>query len=150
MSGDIVNAPQPPSQRGWWGRNWKWVIPVGCILPLLVCCGGVTLSFYFVVSALKSSEVYRDAVAQAKANPQVKAALGEPISEGFMPNGSIETKGDTGSVNMVISLSGPKGSGKLNVIASMINNKWVYSKLEFVATDSESPINLLAKKADGQ
>jgi hypothetical protein len=28
--------------QGWFAKNWKWLIPVGCVVPLL-CCGSLTV-----------------------------------------------------------------------------------------------------------
>ena len=47
-------------KRSWWNRNWKWVVPAGCLTPILVCGGFITLVFVFVFGAIKSSDVYID------------------------------------------------------------------------------------------
>src|SRR6266542_3921054 len=57
-------------QGSWFGRNWFWVVPVGCLVPLVVCCGGGTLIFYSVSSAVTSTEGFKQAQAEAKANPK--------------------------------------------------------------------------------
>ena len=132
-----------PPQRGWLGRNWKWVIPVGCILPLIVCCGGGTALLMFALGELKSSEVYKEAVAKAKANPEVTAALGEPITEGFIPTGSFDTNPTTGHADLIISLSGPKDSGTLFSVAHITDGKWVFSKLEFTVKSTGATIDVL-------
>src|SRR5204863_6238 len=62
-----------PSERGWWSRNWKWVVPVGCLAPLVVCCGGIGMLVTFVFGAIKSSEPYREAVARGQASPSLQA-----------------------------------------------------------------------------
>ena len=61
---------QPP-QRSWWGRNWYWVVPVGCLVPLLVCGGGLVLIFTSALGIIKSSDVYKDALSRAKESPAV-------------------------------------------------------------------------------
>ena len=38
--------PQQPPRRSWWSRNWKWALPVGCLLPVLLCGGGGALFFF--------------------------------------------------------------------------------------------------------
>ena len=35
--------PQPP-RRGWWSRNWKWAVPVGCLGSVQHCLGVAALT----------------------------------------------------------------------------------------------------------
>jgi hypothetical protein len=143
MSTGFPDPQMNPPQRGWLGRNWKWVLPVGCILPLLVCCGGGTAIIMFGLNAIKSSEPYKEAVAKAKANPEVKAARGEPITEGCMFTGNFDTNPSTGHADLNIPLSGPKDSGTLFAVAHITDGKWVFSKLEFAVTSTGAKINVL-------
>ena len=57
--------------RGWWGRNWKWFVPTGCLGMLLLVAGFVFVIITIVFGALKSSDAYKDALAKAKADPRV-------------------------------------------------------------------------------
>jgi hypothetical protein len=132
---------QPP-QRSWWGRNWKWVVPVGCVTPLLVCGGGITLIVVLVFGAIKSSDVYTEAVARAKANPEVKSRLGEPVEAGFWASGKVEVSGPSGEADLTIPLSGPKGSATLRAVATKTGGKWEYSTLEVTPGDSGGRIDL--------
>jgi hypothetical protein len=127
-----------PVKRSWWGRNWKWVVPVLCLTPLLVC-GGI---FTIALRMMKSSEVYTEAVAKARASASVKALLGEPITEGFWVNGGIEVSGTTGKADFAIPLSGPKGSATLYVVATKRAGRWEFSTLEVAASDSGSRVYL--------
>ncbi len=121
--------PGQPPQKGWFGRNWLWFLPVGCLSLLALIALFVGGIVFFVFGVLKSSDVYKTAVAQAKANPRVTAALGTPISEGTVLSGSINTSGDTGNANLNIPISGPKGKGTIFVTASKSGGIWYYSKM---------------------
>jgi hypothetical protein len=139
----------PPSERGWWGRNWKWVVPVGCLAPLVVCCGGIGLLVTFVFGAIKSSEPYREAVARAQASPAFQAELGQPIQPEFLANGSISTAvnvpgGETGHADLSIPISGPKGTATLRVVAEKSDAAWKYTTLEALVAGRERPVDLLA------
>jgi hypothetical protein len=104
----------------------------------------VVLSFIVVFGALKSSDVYREAVAKAKENKEVQAALGTPIKEGLFVNGNININGPTGTANLAIPISGPTGSGTIYAVAQKNGDIWTLSTLE-VAVDGGNRINLLAK-----
>ena len=53
-----------------------------------------------------------------------------PISEGFMPSGSVNVSGSTGTANLSISISGPKGSGTITVEARRSGGNWTYQLLQ--------------------
>src|SRR5436305_14997546 len=80
-----------PERKGCWGRNWKWIVPTGCLGLILLVVAAVAAIFFFVVSAVKSSEVYRLALEKVKNDPAVVAEMGQPISDGWLVVGSIET-----------------------------------------------------------
>jgi hypothetical protein len=120
---------QQPSP-GWWSRNWKWFVPTGCCLtPLLL--GGAVVAFLVVVifGALKQTDVYKMAVARAKADPRVVAALGSPIDEGWYLSGKTNVNGGSGDADLSIPISGPKGKGTIYATAAKSAGEWTYSKL---------------------
>lgn len=133
-----------PTERSWWGRNWKWVVPVGCLVPFLACGGLIASVVMLVFGALRSSEVYTEAVARAKANEQVRAQLGEPIQAGWTVNGNIQINNDSGSANLTIPISGPKKSATINVVATKAKGKWEYTTLEVAPEGTAERINLRA------
>lgn len=135
---------QPQPQKNWWGRNWKWFVPTGCLTMVLVCGGFVTLIFTFVLGALKSSDVYNEALAKARTNAQVTAALGTPIEPGFWVSGNINVSNDSGNADMSIPISGPQGSGTIYVTATKSTGRWNYSTMVCEVSGSGNRINLLA------
>lgn len=137
---------QSGERRSWWGRNWFWVVPIGCLTPFAVCAGLIALILTLVFGQLKSSEVYKEAVNRAREHPEVQAALGTPISEGLIPFGSLQIINDTGSAYLQIPLSGPKGSGSLRVVASRAGGKWTISSLVLDVAGSGEHIDVLAGK----
>lgn len=126
----MTPSPEAPVQpQGWFQRNWKWLIPVGCGLPML-CCGVIgAATFFGATTAMKSSEVYAEALSKALTNPEVRAALGEPITPGLMPQGSVQTKNGVGTASLRSSLEGPKGKATLTLEAKKTGDRWIYSEL---------------------
>ena len=135
------HSPAPP-QGGWWSRNWKWFVPVGCITIVALFLLGIAAIVMIVFGAMKQSDVYREALERAKASPEVQAALGTPIEEGWWMSGQININNDTGDANINIPISGPKGKGTIHAIATKSGGKWTYSRLDVEVSGGQT-INLL-------
>jgi hypothetical protein len=91
-------TPRP----NWWIRNWKWFVPVGCFGTLTLVIAFVVSIAVIVFSAVKSTDVYKDALARAKAHPSVIEILGSPIKEGFLVSGNTNVNGASGEANLSI------------------------------------------------
>jgi Cytochrome oxidase complex assembly protein 1 len=133
-------------QTTWLGRNWKWLVPTVCLTGLLVIAGFFGLVFYGVSSMIKSSDAYQMALQRAKADPKVVSALGEPIVEGFFSSGNINESGSSGSADLSIPVSGPKGEAEIYVIAKKSAGKWTFSDLLVEIKKTEDRIDLLQEK----
>jgi hypothetical protein len=129
-------------EPNWWQRNWKWFVPVGCLSALLLFAGGIALLVTFVFGMMKSSDVYGQAVARAKANPELIATLGSPIVEGYFTSGSIQQSGASGSAELSIPLTGPKGKATIYVEARKSAGEWSFGKLQAEIESSHQRIDL--------
>lgn len=130
-------------EENWWGRNWKWVVPVGCFGVVTLIVGFALVIIFVVFGFIKSSDAYTGAVSRAKAHPAVKAALGTPIEEGLLVTGNINVSGASGTANLAATLSGPKGEGTLYIVATKTAGTWTYSTLVFEITKTKQKIDLL-------
>ena len=132
-------------KKNWWGRNWKWVVPVGCLSPLVLIGILVTVIFMSVSGMMKSSDVYKDAVSKAKAHPTVQEEIGSPIKEGGLISGNLNTSGPSGEANLSIPLSGPKGKAAVHVVATKSAGLWTYSTLSVELKETGQRIDLLSQ-----
>ena len=98
-----------------------------------------------VFGAIKSSDVYREALARAKADPAVIEALGSPIKDGFLVSGNTNVNGASGESNLAIPISGPKGQGTIYVSANKSLGQWNYSGLVVEVGQTHERIDLLQK-----
>src|SRR6202012_6093230 len=126
----------PPSN--WIGLNWKWFVPLVSLLGFLCLVG-------FIVGGLglmKSSDAYTGAIARAKASPAVLTALGSPVKDGLLFTGNIAENNSSGSANLAIPISGPKGTAKLYVTASRSSDRWHFDSLIVLVDETKQRINL--------
>jgi TonB family protein len=143
------SVPQQ-QQKGCLGRNWKWMLPVGCLGLILTIVAFVGVIFFVAMSAMKSSEVYQYALNKAKSDPTVVEELGEPIKDGWFVQGSFNTSGGNGNARFQIPITGPKKSGTIYVVASkdpVANgiDDWVYTMLEVDVEGRPERIELVEK-----
>ncbi len=133
------------SRSSWLGRNWLWAVPVGCLAPLLLCGGCVSVLFFTILGAIHPSEPYREAVATALASPEVKAELGEPLEVGFWTNGNIQINNGGGKADFQIPIKGSKKSGTIYVEATRDGDDWDYKRLELEPEGGGKRVDLRPK-----
>jgi hypothetical protein len=129
----------------WWKRNWKWFVPLGCFTMILLFLAFIGAILVIVFGAMKSTDVYKEALARAKANPAVIEALGSPITEGFLVSGNTNVNGASGESNLAIPISGPRGKGTIYVSANKSLGQWNYSGLVVEVEQTHERIDLLQK-----
>jgi hypothetical protein len=113
-------------------------------LMFLVFVGSILV---IVFSAMKSTDVYKEALARAKANSAVIEALGSPIEDGFLVSGNTNVNGASGESNLAIPISGPKGKGTIYVSAHKSLGQWNYSGLVVEVGQTRERIDLLHEPA---
>lgn len=119
------------------------MIPLCAGGPILVCGGSVTLLMAAILGLVKNSGAYTEAMAAARGDTAVVAALGTPIDEGFFVAGNVEINGQSGYAQMTIPISGPRGSGTLYVEAEKAGPEWYFHTLELAVDGTGEWIDLL-------
>lgn len=129
--------PQPDGapvvQKSWWGRNWKWVVPVGCLVPMLCCVSFGAVTYLGVSKFITGSPVFAEALGRASGHPDVRSTLGEPLMPGFGIQGELKESGEGGNADFSVPLEGPKGKGTLRVKAQRERGKWEFSRIDVEA-----------------
>ncbi len=119
-------------KKKWWNRNWKWVLPL-----LLVT---VFTSTFFVMTgnaAFRYGSVFiqpnliEHALEKARKNDQVINKLGVLYPHDFfrLLEGDVAYSNDTTKVAITVGIRGPKGKGKLDIIAYRNGQEWKYEKI---------------------
>jgi hypothetical protein len=132
MAGQGEGMDQTIPQGGWWSRNWKWFVPVGCLTLLATCGCCIGGSVLFGVNAVKGSRAYQEALTRAKADPDVQKALGTPVQAGWMTQFSANASGGETRTQVRIPISGPKGEGAIFVKATERGPELAFQQLDVV------------------
>ena len=122
-------------------------MPLGCFTVALLFVIFVGSILVIVFSAMKSTDVYKDALARARAYPAVIEALGSPIKDGFLMSGNTNVNGAAGEANLAIPISGPKGKGTIYVSAKKSLGQWNYSGLVVEIGQTHQRVDLLQSPA---
>ena len=130
-------------QKSWWGRNWMWAVPSGCLGCLLLPAGCVAAIGFLVFGLFRTSDVYTEALERAREDLRVVEALGEPIEPGWWMMGSINISGPSGDADFSLPLSGPDGSGTLYVVAEKSAGEWAFETLLVEIDGTGERIDLL-------
>ena len=118
-------------------------MPLGCFTVTLLFLAFVGSILVIVFSAMKSTDVYKAALARAKTDAAVIEALGSPIKDGVLVSGSSSVNGASGESNLAIPISGTKGKGIIYVSATKSLGRWNYSGLVVEISGTHERIDLL-------
>ncbi|MFO0939186.1 MAG: cytochrome c oxidase assembly factor Coa1 family protein [Pirellulales bacterium] len=133
MSNDRFQIESPvgyQSRKKGWGCFWI-VGGVGCLTVLLLSCGGILLTaFWGIKFALSVSEPYQQALRSAKENTELQQLIGDDMTASPV-SGSINESNGQGNVEIEMTVTGSKGTGKIHVRGQKINGTWAYEKMIF-------------------
>jgi hypothetical protein len=124
-------------------RNWA----IGGLVTMGVggagLVTGIVALVFGLMAAMQQMEPYQLAIKSAAENQQVREALGEPIKPGFFIAGNFEENGPSGSVDISVPVSGPKGEGTIYVIAKKTAGQWKTERLDVELKKDGSRVTLL-------
>lgn len=100
-------------------------------LPFLVFAGFLAYygAFGTPLSGLVHSGVYSEAMTRARNDPRVHEAIGSPVETDPPRLAVFEDSGATGRTRFTVLLRGPKGAGRLAVLAGKRNGAWTFETL---------------------
>jgi hypothetical protein len=59
----------------WWARNWRWLLPAGCLTGVVGVAGFIALIFSLLFGLIKSSTPYQQALAIPLQGPRGSGTL---------------------------------------------------------------------------
>lgn len=132
------------NQKGWFGRNWKWAVPTGgCLIIIILLIVFASSLFLGLTSVIKESSPYQEALSNTRENELVIDRLGEPIVTDGMISGQINYSGDSGHADLEIPIKGPKGKATIHVIGFKEKDQWNYQTLKVYFDSPNEEVDLL-------
>ena len=144
MSGAQLTPPPIEPEKNWFRRHLILSIAIGIAVAAV---GFVVALLFGILSILKSSDVYKQALAKAQNAPAVAEALGKPIEAGWWFTGNINVSGPSGNADLAIPISGPKGSGTICAVATKRAGEWRFKVLEVAVEGQAQRIPLISPQS---
>ena len=123
-------------------KKHKWLktagVWIGIVVLILILCMVVSI---ISVTRVRTTEPYRHSVDLALKSPEVRKALGEPVTVGWLPQGSVNEM-NGGEAQLYIQLRGTNANATIRVNATFRNGTWKYWAIR-VDTDRGERIDLL-------
>ncbi|WP_221411861.1 cytochrome c oxidase assembly factor Coa1 family protein, partial [Empedobacter brevis] len=117
-------------KENWFKRNWKWVVPIGCLSFIILFIGLIIGGAFWGISKITSdSDVTKHAINIINQNPEVQQKLGTNIETDGMFRGNISITNNTGEADISVPLKGTKGTGKAIIVGKKEFDKWNYEKI---------------------
>lgn len=131
-------------RKGWFSRNWKWAVPTGgCLLIIVLFVSFAGTLIWGITSMMSDSQAYIDAMGKAQTNTTVIERIGEPIETNGMINGNINYSNGYGHAALTIPIKGPKGEATISVEGGGVEENWTYETMDVYISESGEIINLL-------
>ena len=139
---------RPGADRGWWERNWGWVLGCGCLSVIALPAGCLAVIYFGSLGWIKSTGFFDEALERVRADPRVVRELGEPIETTWSGLDGSVNLGDDAGADMRMGIKGPRGSGSLHLVAERRGDAWALVVLEVEIEGRDGPIDVLAGAAE--
>jgi hypothetical protein len=122
-------------QKGWWKRNWNWLVPVSVLILLCISIffsSGLAENTTDIAKAYADIDLYENAIEIVKKDGRVLNLLGEikPIDKLAILEGQVEYSQNSKTVNSSIRISGTKRRATLYISADKVNDSWNYTSVQ--------------------
>lgn len=144
----MTDAPSPTSGQSSPSRPWVRWVAIGCSGLLLLGVLFVVAIGWLVIKGTKSSGAYHQALAGVRASPGVKAALGEPIEDGWWVTGSINVSGTSGEAEISFPVFGPSGKATVYAEGRKQAGEWDLHFLEVEFKKGAERIDVLSEQEE--
>lgn len=121
-----TSTSEPPPGLSKVGKAW---VVVCIVATFAVYCGTLTVG---VDSKIRSTSIYKMALNEAQHSPCAASLLGTPLTGRWGTSGNWSEGGQDDSANLSIPVYGPKGKGKLEMLAEKRSGAWKITSLVLV------------------
>ena len=133
-----------PMQKNWLEQHPRWKIPLGFVILIFLMAVFAAVLLTIITTSIHSSDVYKQAMATATENIQIREQIGEPIQSAWIVSGQLHVKGSSGDANLSIPISGPRGKALIRAVAYKTGGVWRFTCLQVSVEGASGNIDLLS------
>ena len=130
----------------WWKRNWKWAVPAGgCLTIIIIAVVLIVGGAFAFANKIKTASGSDEALIQVQSNQEVIAVLGTPIESDGFGSFNISINNGVKRSNATTPIKGPNGTGVIHIITSGEDDEKVYEVYNVTVDGSDQVIELEPK-----
>ncbi|WP_339845616.1 cytochrome c oxidase assembly factor Coa1 family protein [uncultured Dokdonia sp.] len=130
----------------WWKRNWKWAVPAGgCLTIIIIAVVLIVGGAFAFANKIKTASGSDEALIQVQSNKEVIAVLGTPIESDGFGSFNISINNGVKRSNATTPIKGPNGTGVIHIITSGEDDEKVYEVYNVTIDASDQVIELEPK-----
>ena len=136
-------------QPGWWKRNWKWAVPVGgCLTIIILFISVIGIGTFSIINSVKENTNHDEVIARVQSEKEIIELLGEPIETNGIGSYTLDYRNGYRQAKAIVPIKGPDGKAEIYVITTGPKENPVYEQLEVYIFDEDRIIQLLDKAPD--
>lgn len=134
------------TKQSWWKRNWKWALPTGgCLTIIIAFVAFISYGVYQVADKITEGTnvfAFMDVITEVQKSDSVIEALGTPIRfEGLEDENSYDPS-NSDRLDLDFEIQGKNQNGQLRVVAEKTDDGWNYSTFTITTTETGEVIDL--------
>jgi hypothetical protein len=115
----------------------------GCVALLALAVGLIFSILAVVFLVLRSLDPCDAALQAAQSSEILRRELGTPMTKGWIVTGSVRTFNGTGTADVTVPVSGPRGDASIRAHATLRQGHWIYSRMTAEIEGSGRHVDLL-------
>ncbi|TVZ52426.1 cytochrome c oxidase assembly factor Coa1 family protein [Dokdonia sp. Hel_I_53] len=130
----------------WWKRNWKWALPTGgCLTIIIIVLSFVGYGVYKVSSTMSEKTnvfAFMEVMLEVQKNKEIATALGKPIN---IDDSDYDPEENPNLMDIDMRLRGKKSNGTLKVKAAKKDDDWNYELFTITVDETGEIIDITDK-----
>ena len=132
--------------QSWWKRNWKWALPTGgCLTIIIVVISVISYGVYKATDFFSENSslfAFVGVIQEVQQNEEVQTAIGTPIRFDDMEDDTYDPTRDQNKLDLDFEIQGQNSDATVRVIANKTEDGWHYTTFTVTVEDTGKIIDL--------